>query len=227
MIRYHLQRVMKSHEMGLLGDDILKELIEKLPMIDELICEIEKTFDLNYPPIIIDPNLIIVRYPTSFATTVIYASTQIQKLNDKLTLCVEMTLPFLLFANKDLIKACLAHEFLHYIFATIIIHRREFDKLLGQKPISLEVLMGFDDTYLVKPENWMKDSEIISLIKRFFNPIIKDSDLEEKIQENWIKKSLPIKEVRPEDLQIRIPILEIDKISLDRKILEYKDKYSY
>lgn len=220
-LRYYLQKIIKSHEMGLINEDVLREFFNKLPIIDSIVNEIEKIFDLKYPPVIIDPSLMIMRHPSSFTTTVIYALTKIQKLNDEYRICIEISLPFLLFAREDLIKACLVHEFLHYIFATITIGRKDFEKLSSQKPISLEVLIGFDDAYMVKPEDWIRDCEVINLLKKYFNPIIKDSDLEEKINENWIKRSLPIKEIRAEDIQIRIPVLDIDKILLDNKILEH------
>lgn len=219
-LRYYLQKIIESHEIGLISDDIFKEFFNILPKIDNIINEIEKIFDLKFPPIIIDPNLIIIKYPSSFTKTVVYALTKIQKLNSEYRLCIEISLPFILFAKEDLLKACLIHEFLHYIYATITIGKKDIEKLSSQKPISPEVLIGFDDVYMVKPEDWIKNSEIINLLKKYFNPIIKDSDLEEKINENWIKKSLPIKEIKSENLQIRIPILEVDKILLDNKILE-------
>lgn len=219
-LRYYLQKLVKSHELGLISKDILNDFLNKLPTIDEVVSEVEKVFGLKYPLIIVDPNLIVIKYPSSFSTSVIYASTKVQKLNEEYRLCVEVSLPFILFAKRELLKACLVHEFLHYIFATITIGKRNIERLSSQKPISLEVLIGFDDTYMVKPEDWIEDGEVIELLKKHFNPIIKDSELEEKINENWIKRSLPIKEIRPEDLQIKIPILEINKISLDDKILE-------
>ncbi len=216
---YYFQKIIKFHEERYINDNILKEFFEKLPSIDKLVYEVEKAFDLFYPPIVFDPNLIIIKYPLSFTTTVIYASTKIQNFENEFKLCIELTLPFVLFANNDLIKACLAHEFLHYIFITIILKEKSLDNLTGIKPVTPEVFLAFDSTHLVKPEEWIKDKELIKLIEKYFNPIVNDIELEEKIKEYWINKSLPIKEISIEESMLKIPILELHKIKLDNKIL--------
>lgn len=216
---YYFEKIMKFHENGYISDDILRMFFEKLPSIDKLVYEVEKAFELSYPPIVFNPYLIIVKYPLGFTSTVIYASTKIQNFNNEFKLCIELTLPFVLFANNDLIKACLAHEFLHYIFITIILKEKSLEKLAGIKPVAPEVFLAFDSTYLVKPEDWIKDKELIKLIEKYFNPIINDIELEEKIREFWINKSLPIKEISIEDSMIRIPVLELHKIKLNDEIL--------
>ncbi|NHV45458.1 MAG: hypothetical protein HA493_02300 [Candidatus Verstraetearchaeota archaeon] len=216
---YYFQKIIKFHEEGYISDDILKEFFEKLPSIDKLVYEVEKAFELSYPPIVFDPNLIIIKYPLGFTSTVIYASTKIQNFENEFKLCIELTLPFALFANNDLIKACLAHEFLHYIFITIVLKEKSLEKLVGIKPLAPEVFLAFDNTHLVKPEEWIKDKELIKLIEKYFNPIINDIELEEKIKEFWINKSLPIKEISIEESMIRIPILELNKVKLNNEIL--------
>jgi len=115
--------------------------------------------------------------------------------------------------------SCLAHEFLHYIFITIVLKEKSLEKLVGIKPLAPEVFLAFDNTHLVKPEEWIKDKELIKLIEKYFNPIINDTELEEKIKEFWINKSLPIKEISIEESMIRIPILELNKVKLNSEIL--------
>ena len=216
----YFDRVNEAHEKGKIGDDVLRSFFERLPTLERSISSVERAFGLDYPPISFNPNLVVVKYPDGFSQTVIYASTQIQRLNDKFRLCVEVTLPFLLFAKEDLLRACLAHEFLHYIFITLTLSNRSLEGLSSGKPITPDLQLALDETHTVKAEEWIKDNELLSLIKKYFTPMVSDQELEEDIRENWIKRMLPIKEMSVDDSMLRIPVLELDKIPLDKKIIE-------
>ncbi|MBC7112531.1 MAG: hypothetical protein H5T34_00675 [Candidatus Methanomethyliales bacterium] len=216
----YFDRVNEAHEKGKIGDDVLRRFFERLPTLERSVSSVERAFGLDYPPISFNPNLVILKYPNGFSQTVIYASTQIQKLNDKFRLCVEVTLPFLLFAKEDLLRACLAHEFLHYIFITLTLGNRSLEGLSSGKPITPDLQLVLDEAHTVKAEEWISDNELLSIIKKYFTPIISDPELEENIRENWIKRMLPIKEISVDDSMLRIPVLELDKIPLDKKIIE-------
>ncbi|MCQ5362814.1 MAG: hypothetical protein NO482_05280 [Candidatus Methanomethylicia archaeon] len=216
----YFNRVNEAHEKGRIGDEILRSFFERLPTLERSISSVESAFGLDYPPVSFDPNLVIVKYPDGFSQTVIYASTQIQRLNEKFRICVEVTLPFLLFAREDLLRACLAHEFLHYIYITITLGNRSIEGLSSGKPITPDLQLALDETHTVKAEEWIKDNELLSLIKKYFTPMVSDPELEENIRENWIKRTLPIKEMSVDDSMLRIPVLELDKIPLDKKIIE-------
>lgn len=216
----YFHKVSQAHEKGKIGDDVLKVFFEKLPVLERAISSVEKAFGLNYPPVAFDPNLIVVKYPSGLSETVIYASTQIQRLNGSYRLCVELTLPFLLYSKEDLLRACLAHEFLHYIFITITLSRKSLESLPSEKPIAPEIHLAFDETHTVKAEDWIKDDDLLGQIKRYFNPLISDVELEESIKKNWISRKLPIREITAEENMLRVPILEVDKIPIDQKIVE-------
>lgn len=216
----YFQKVSEAHERGRIGDDVLRSFFEKLPLLEKAISYIERAFGLVYPPITFDPNLVVVKYPSGFSQTVIYASAQIQRFDGKFRLCVEVTLPFLLYSREDLLKACLAHEFLHYIFITITLGKKSLEYLSSGKPIAPEVQLAFDEAHTVKAEEWVKDEELLRLLKRYFNPLISDEELEENIREGWVKRALPLKEISAEESMLRVPILEVDKIPLDQRILE-------
>ncbi|MGC8935923.1 MAG: hypothetical protein ACP5KV_00960 [Candidatus Methanomethylicaceae archaeon] len=219
----YFDKVNEAHEKGKIGDEILKSFFERLPLLERAISSVERVFGLNYPPISFNPNLLILKYPTGFSHTVIYASTQIRRLDGVYGLCVEITLPFLLFAKEDLLMACLAHEFLHYIYITLTLHSRSLDGLSG-KPIAPEVQLAFDETHTVKAEDWIKDEELLGLLRRHFIPIINDRELEESIKEKWIDKKLPTLEISVDDGMLRVPILELERIPLDSRIIEMSKK---
>jgi len=212
--------VNEAHEKGRIGDDVLKSFFGRLPLLEKSVSSVERAFGLNYPPISFNPNLLILKYPNSFSQTVIYSSTQIKRFAGRFRLCVEVTLPFLLFASEELLRACLAHEFLHYIFITLTLSRRSIESLPSEKPIAPEVQLALDEAHTVKAEEWIKDDELLGLIKRYFTPMISDPVLEVNIRENWIKKGLPSAEISVDESLLRIPLLELDRIPLDQRIIE-------
>ncbi|MEM3365155.1 MAG: hypothetical protein QXM93_01905 [Candidatus Methanomethyliaceae archaeon] len=216
----YFERVNEAHEKGKIGDDTLRCFFERLPTLERSVSSVERAFGLDYPPITFNPNLVIIKYPDGFSRTVIYASTQIQRLSGKFRLCVEITLPFLLFAREDLLRACLAHEFLHYIFITLTLSGRSIEGLSSGKPIAPELQLAFDESHTVKAEDWIKDEGLLGLIKKYFKPMISDPELEENIREMWIKKMLPTTEISVDESMLRVPIMELDRIPLDQRIIE-------
>ncbi|MCX8181918.1 MAG: hypothetical protein N3D12_02240 [Candidatus Methanomethyliaceae archaeon] len=216
----HFDKVNEAHEKGRIDDNVLKSFFERLPMLERSVSSVERAFGLDYPPISFNPNLVIVKYPNGFSQTVIYASTQIQRLNGKFRLCVELTLPFLLFAKEELLRACLAHEFLHYIFITLTLSSRSLEELAPEKPTTPDLQLAFDEGHTVKAEEWIKDEELLGLIMKYFTPMISDQELEESIREKWVNRMLPIREISVDDNMLRIPLIELDRIPLDQRIIE-------
>lgn len=132
--KLYLENVNEAHEKGRIGDEVLKSFYEKLPNLERAVTAVEDASGLSYPLIVFDPSLTLIKYPSStFSGTVIYASTQVRKLNGAYQLCVEISLPFLLYAKEGTLKACVAHEFLHYVFTTIALGNKAFTVLSGER----------------------------------------------------------------------------------------------
>jgi hypothetical protein len=219
--KLYLENVNEAHEKGRIGDEVLKSFYEKLPNLERAVTAVEDASGLSYPLIVFDPSLTLIKYPSStFSGTVIYASTQVRKLNGAYQLCVEISLPFLLYAKEGTLKACVAHEFLHYVFTTIALGNKAFTVLSGERLDTPEVHVAFDDTHIVAPEEWLNNNELVDLIKATFNPVISDKELEAEIKSNWIDKSLPVRQMSGEESKTSIPMLEVPKIPLDGNIIE-------
>lgn len=219
--KMYLENINEAHKRGRISDEVLKSFYEKLPNLEEAITVVEDASGLNYPLIVFDPSLILIKYPSStFSGTVIYASTQIRKLNDTYQLCVEISLPFLLYVKESTLKACVAHEFLHYVFTTIALSNKTFMALSGERLDTPEIHVAFDDTHIVAPEKWLNNKELVDLIKATFKPVIADKELEMKIKSNWIDKSMPIRQMSGGESKTSIPILEVPKIPLDGNIIQ-------
>jgi len=219
--RLYLENVNEAHEKGRIGDEVLKSFYEKLPNLERAVTAVEDASGLAYPTIVFDPSLSIIKYPSAtFSSTVIYASTQIRKLDGSYQLCVNVSLPFLLYAKESTLKACIAHEFLHYVFITIALSNKAFAVLSGERLDTPEVHMAFDDAHIAAPEEWLKSKELVDLIKATFNPVIADKELEADIKSNWIDRSLPVRQISGEESKTSIPILEVPKIPLDGNIIQ-------
>lgn len=219
--KMYLENINEAHERGRISDEVLKSFYEKLPSLEKAITAVEDASGLSYPLIVFDPSLILIKYPSStFSGTVIYASTQIRKLNDTYQLCVEISLPFLLYVKESALKACVAHEFLHYVFTTITLSNKAFTVLSGERLDTPEVHVAFDDTHIVAPEEWLDNKELVDLIKATFKPVIADKELEMKIKSNWVDKSMPVRQISSGESKTSIPILEVPKIPLDGNIIQ-------
>ncbi len=217
----HLEKVNEYHLNGKISDDILKSAYERLPILEKAIGEVEKAAGIGYPLIFVEPTLKIISYPAvDFANTVIYASTNIRQFGESYRLCVDISLPFLLYASEEIMRACVAHEFLHYIFITISIGNKHLMNLSSEDVDAPETHIIFDEAHTVKADEWLDNEELRGLIQKIFSPVIKEQNLENAIKEKWIKPRLPLIQISASENKVRIPLIELDKIPLDTKILQ-------
>jgi hypothetical protein len=214
------EKVNEAHAKGLIGNETLRDFYDRLPILERSVGIVERASGLKYPSILFEPSLVMIKYPTTtLSRTVIYASTKIDKIDGTYQLCVEFSLPFLLYASEDTLRACAAHEFLHYIFNTIALSIKAFATLSGERLDSREVHIAYDDTHAVQPEDWFEDRMLIQLVKEKFKPDIADEELEMKIKTNWVDNGLPIRIISVDESKQSVPILEVPKIPLDEEIM--------
>lgn len=215
-----LEKVNEYHLNGKISDEMLKSAYGRLLVLERAITDVEKASGIGYPPVFIEPVLKKVSYPTQdISYTVIYASWNLRDLEGGIKLCVDISLPFLLYAPDEVLRACVAHEFLHYIFITIAIHNKQFDKLLAEDNNDRETHIIFDETQTVSADEWLCNEELKGLVKKVFSPLIKEQKLEDAI-ERWDKSGLPSMIISAGENRVHIPILQYDKIPLDSTILQ-------
>lgn len=217
--RFHAELVHEYHEKGRIDDAILKKFYERLPILGRAIREVEGASKISYPTVLFDPVLGILRFNASTSGTVIYASTRIHRLDGAYQLCVSISLPFLLYSSEEVLKACLVHELLHYIYTTIVLSRKSFMNLASQRLDAPEVFLAFDETHTVDPNEWIYDPGLIDLMNRVFSPMIEDKGLISEIKEDWIGRGLPVRYLTSDESKVRIPVTEVSKIALDPEII--------
>jgi hypothetical protein len=217
----HLEKVFEYNEKGKISDEVLKSFYMRLPCLEKAIEEVEKASGIGYPPIFFDPVLRIISYPAAeYSNGVIYALSNIRQFGEGYRLCIDISLPFLLYAPEDTLRACIAHEFLHYVFITLAIGNKQLMSLSSDGVDVPEAHILFDETHTVKAEDWLDSKELRGMVQKVFSPIVKEHDLERSIKERWIELGLPSVKISADENSVKIPIMEIDRLPLDGKIFE-------
>ncbi len=217
----YLEEILEYNKKGKISNDIIKSVYERLPCLEKAINDVEVASAIKYPPIYVDPLLKIISYPASeYSNGVIYALSNIRQFGECYKLCVDLSLPFLLYAPEETLRACVAHEFLHYVFISIAIGNKQLMSLSSEGVDVPEAHIIFDETHTVKAEDWLNSRELQEIVHKVFSPVVKNHELEMSIKDRWIKLGLPLVQISADENKVKIPILEIDRIPLDINILE-------
>jgi len=219
---FNLEKIYEYNGKGKISDEILKSFYERLPHLEKAIAEVERAAGIGYPPVYFDPVLNIISYPAAeFSDRVIYARWNVRQFGEGYRLCVDISLPFLLYAPEEILRACIAHEFLHYVFISLAIGNKQLESLSSDGIDAPEVHTIFDETHNVKAEDWLDSEELKEIVRKVFSPFIKELELERSIKEKWIELGLPAVRLSADEANNKpIPIVEVDRLPLDRKILE-------
>jgi len=219
--RINFDKVYEYGEKGIIGKEVFTSFFERIPLLEKALRETEEASGLQYPPVFFEPALTIIRYPSStFSGAVIYAACKLMEYMGELMPCVVFSVPFVILSREDVLRACAAHEFLHYIYITKALSKGNYMDLAGERLDSVEVHQAYDDTHTVPPDEWIRNSELVGLVKRVFSPNINDPELEAAIREKWIDKGLPVKYTTAEEAKLKIPLAEIQRVRLDTKVLQ-------
>ncbi|MDI9608676.1 MAG: hypothetical protein QFX34_00170 [Candidatus Verstraetearchaeota archaeon] len=219
--RINFDKVYEYGEKGIIGKEEFTSFFERMPLLEKALRETEEASGLQYPPVLFEPALTIIRYPSStFSGAVIYASCKLMEYKGELQPCVVFSVPFVILSSEDVLRACAVHEFLHYIYITKVLSKGNYMDLAGERLDSIEVHQAYDETHTVPPGEWIRNAELVELVKKIFNPNIDDPDLEAAIREKWIEKGLPVKYTTAEEAKLKIPIEEIQRVRLDMKVLQ-------
>lgn len=218
--KINFEKVYEYSEKGAIGKEEFTSFFDRMPILEKALRETELASGFRYPPVLFEPALTVIRYPSSeFASAVVYAATKIMAFEGNLQPCVVFAVPFVIYAREETLRACVAHEFLHYVYITRALSRGEYVDLASERLDSIEVHQAYDDTHTVMPEEWLNNPELVALIKRTFTPAISDPELEAALKEKWFDKGLPVRYATAEEAKVRIPISEVSSIRLDSALV--------
>ncbi len=219
--RMNFDKVYECVEKGMMGQEEFTSFFDRIPLLEKALREIEEEVTLQYPPVFFEPVLTIIRYPSStFSGAAIYAACKLMEYQGELQPCVVFSVPFVILSREEVLRACVAHEFLHYVYITKTLSKGNYMDLAGERLDSIEVHQAYDDTHTVPPSEWFRSVELVRLVEKVFSPNIDDPELEAAIQEKWIDKGLPVRYTTAEEAKVKVSITEIQRIRLDRHVLE-------
>ncbi len=200
----------------------LYDLIFKgFAIVKEGIYRIEDSTNIKFPFFYIEPNLIVsyssldlAEYGLLFARTI-----PILDLENKLNIIIQVMAPLLAYGTKSSIYAILGHEFLHYLHLLSKITR--MDIVSDNQSNNFYECIYEDLNHLVDPKKvFHNDKILLNYITNKFGYGFKDSTLENKVVQKWVHVGLPIKIIKLEDNNIKIPVEYILNFSLNSQLSE-------
>jgi hypothetical protein len=200
----------------------LYDLIFKgFAIVKEGIYRIEDSTNIKFPFFYIEPNLIVsyssldlAEYGLLFARTI-----PILDLENKLNIIIQVMAPLLAYGTKSSIYAILGHEFLHYLHLLSKITR--MDIVSDNQSNNFYECIYEDLNHLVDPKKvFHNDKILLNYITNKFGYGFKDSTLENKVVQKWVNVGLPIKIIKLEDNNIKIPVEYILNFSLNSQLSE-------
>ena len=190
-------------------------------IVKEGICHIEHSTNIKFPFFYIEPNLIVsyssfdlTEYGILFARTI-----PILDRENKLNIIIQVMAPLLAYGTKSSIYAILGHEFLHYLHLLSKITR--MDMVSDNQSNNFYECIYEDLNHLVDPKKvFHNDTILLKYITNKFEHGFKDCTLENRVVQKWVNVGLPVKIIKLEDNNIKIPVEYILNFSVNSELRE-------
>jgi hypothetical protein len=216
-----LYKVKLAYLDNQISNKLYNLIFKGFAIVKEGICRIEYSTNIKFPFFYIEPNLIVsyssldlAEYGILFARTI-----PILDLEDKLNIIIQVMAPLLAYGTKSSIYAILGHEFLHYLHLLSKIIRMEI--VSDTQSNNFYEYVYEDLNHLVDPNKiFHNDKILLKSIKNKFEHGFKDSPLENRVVQKWVNVGLPIKIIKLEDNNIKIPVEYILNFSPNSELRE-------
>jgi len=196
----------------------VSKAFKQLKTLNEKIKKVEGYSGLPYPPVRVSPKVEILIHEYDISG-IVHARLNFIKTSNVIIPIVDLNLPFLLYADKELLTGVLAHEFLHYMFLA--------QKYVNSEYFSLSQYFGgtvigrivFDEVYQVPPEKIFSSKYVVNLLKSKLHKLLSKRGFTKKIVNNWIKKGYPHIKLPSEEFYIKMSIEEFKNLYFPEEIL--------
>ncbi|MEM0117305.1 MAG: hypothetical protein QXX17_05920 [Conexivisphaerales archaeon] len=214
-----LGKVKEAVKAGKISQEIGNKVSERLPLLQEMVREVEETSGVSYPPYYIMPLLILVKSEVETGVYGVYYARNVPAVIDqRLNLLVEFTAPLLIYASKDTLLSVVAHEFTHYLE---LIRRFTESPFSSPSPSTMFEATYKDMQEAMDPEYiFGRRSRLVTAIKKKFSDGFTDEPLNKRVIKHWLESKLPYVVVRPDDNAVRIPVSSITNPNFDSKAVE-------
>ena len=212
---------------GRIPPKIYQRVKDRFPIASKGIKRIETACNIKYPDYYIEPSLIVSRSEIELDHFGIFFARTIPIIikSARLDVIIQITAPLIAYGSVGTIHAILAHEFIHYLDL--------LNRMMNMNIVSDEVSDTlFEERYMDNCRTldarivFKRDRGLINHIANKFPEGFKDNRLEERVINDWIKRTLPTIQIPIHSNTTKIPIELISKLTIDQivreKILEFE-----
>lgn len=181
---------------------------------------VEKASGIRYPPYYVEPVLTVVpatgNVPDGLG--VLYARTIPVEFEGTVRVVVEISAPLVLFATKATMKLVLAHEFLHYVELVKNFVSMDIVSQITASTIFEERFT--DSSRAVDPARVFSSKKLVRDLGRKTSVGLDDPKLNEKCNDKWISKGMPMRRLAMGSNQVSISVQAIGHSKFDPKVIE-------
>lgn len=216
-----LYKVKLSYLDNQISNKLYNLIFKGFAIVKEGINRIEDITNIKFPFLYIEPNLIVSYSSPNLAEYGLLFARTIPILNheNKLKIIIQVMAPLLAYGTKSSIYAILGHEFLHYLHLLSKITRM---KIISDNQSNNFYEYVYEDlNHLVNPKKvFCNDKILLKYVTNKFEHGFNDSTLENKVIQKWVNVGLPVKIIKLEDNNIKIPIECILNFSINSELKE-------
>ncbi len=212
---------------GLLSGEIASKIFERTEdVLSDSIRRVERASGIPYPPSRISPYLLVLMYSNDVTYEVnVYARTLVKPSDTAgVEFHMEFTAPLVLYASRDSMDAIVAHELTHYL----MLAKKFYSYSVTNEPITATTFEAgeLDMEMTIDPETiFRRRSRFLRLLREKFQDGFKDEAFERRVERRWLRRGLPVIRTKAEENVVRIPVEDIARFSLDRKVAEKIEAY--
>ena len=208
----------QSEAQGKIPRQIARRVRLRIEYLSAAVSRAEKSSGLSYPPYYVEPILPVAKTPAEYGQMgVLYARVIPTTASGSLAILVQFTAALVVFGTKGTIDAVAAHELTHYV--DLVRRLSRVDVTSEERIATLHESAFADSDRLVPPKLVFSDKSLVALVSRKFKDGLSDSTLNRKVSDAWIRKSLPMRWIDPEENAIRLGVDVIAKARFDPKVL--------
>ena len=207
-------------EASSLDSKTKKSIASKMKNVVEGVQSVEKASGIRYPPYYVEPVLTVVpatgNVPDGLG--VLYARTIPVEFEGTVRVVVEISAPLVLFATKATMKLVLAHEFLHYVELVKNFVSMDIVSQITASTIFEERFT--DSSRAVDPARVFSSKKLVRDLGRKTSVGLDDPKLNEKCNDKWISKGMPMRRLAMGSNQVSISVQAIGHSKFDPKVIE-------
>jgi hypothetical protein len=189
-----------------------------LPYLAGAVLRAEKASGLPYPSYYIEPSLPVAKSSAEYGDLgVLFARVIPTTATGSLTVLVQFAAALVAFGTKGTIEAVAAHELTHYVD---LVRRVVSSDLASDERASTLFESSYADTERLVPTKLVfADKALVSLVTRKFKESLVDQALNKKVSEQWLRKSLPVRWVDPQENVVRLGMEAVSSAKFDPRVL--------